>query len=597
MGEGNIPKGIRACQSAYLMSKQLEDISLQAYALCFSAFGFVLLGEFSSADEICEKIEKLVEKGVYSEIRPIQVMIQCILANHQGDFRKARGLVEKLKDEIEKHGFVNMIPWTYEISGYLEVMRGEFSEAERIGMQYLNTAISLENGLFKGLAFRLLGLIYLHMGNFEKAREAIDHSMDAFSSEAPSMYHLNRAKIKMGLICTHLEDYERAKKELREALEYFSSISSYLSLAEVHFATALLRHDQGNNEDAVSHLLNGFKVAEERKYEYFYTLGAIYLLRACLLVFELNVKGAFDYAVHVLSTRLSPLAEEGLERLSNHPDLKVRDKVLEIRRKTHRSKVPRLSIETLGGFRVIRGDAAMKEKEWDRIQPKQLLKAIVSRGTQRIPKEALIDDLWSEDSPVNAEKKFKTTLQRLRKSLEPVIHKDFSSSYIHLHDNCVILDQELCQVDASLFLSLVKKGEEKEKSGDVKSALSLYTEAMELYKGDFLPEEVHLVEADRKREELREEYIDLLHRLAILHEKQGASKKAIECHKKAIQADPLLEDSYQKLMTLYSGKGMYNEALRTYEACKKVLKEELKTKPDPMTTALYNKILEKIESS
>jgi DNA-binding SARP family transcriptional activator len=42
---------------------------------------------------------------------------------------------------------------------------------------------------------------------------------------------------------------------------------------------------------------------------------------------------------------------------------------------------------------------------------------------------------------------------------------------------------------------------------------------------------------------------------------------------------------------------MYNEALKTYEACKKVLKDELKTKPDPMTTALYNKILEKIQSS
>jgi two-component SAPR family response regulator len=238
----------------------------------------------------------------------------------------------------------------------------------------------------------------------------------------------------------------------------------------------------------------------------------------------------------------------------------------------------------------------MKEEEWDRLQPKQLLKAIVSRGTQRIPKEALIDDLWPEDSPFSAEKKFKTTLQRLRKSLEPVIHNDFSSSYIHLHDNCVILDQELCQVDAGLFLSLMKTGEERESAGDVKSALSLYTEAMESYKGDFLPEEIHLIEADRKREELREEYIDLLHRLAMLHEKQGAFKKAIECHKKAIQADPLLEESYQKLMTLYSSKGMHNEALRTYEACKKVLNEELKTKPDPMTTALYNKILGKIQS-
>jgi DNA-binding SARP family transcriptional activator len=74
-------------------------------------------------------------------------------------------------------------------------------------------------------------------------------------------------------------------------------------------------------------------------------------------------------------------------------------------------------------------------------------------------------------------------------------------------------------------------------------------------------------------------------------------KKAAECYKRAIQTDTLLEETYQNLMTFYSNKGMYNEALRTYEACKKALKTGLKTKPDPMTTALYKKILEKTHSS
>jgi len=341
----------------------------------------------------------------------------------------------------------------------------------------------------------------------------------------------------------------------------------------------------------------GFKIAEEKGYDHLTFTRPQDLLKTCLLVLELEIQGAINYAGYLLTTRLVSLAEAELNRLAQHPNSRVRENVQEIRRKIHHSKVPRLRIETLGEFRVFREDALIEEDEWDRIQPVQLLKAIVCRAAQRIPKETLIDDLWPEDIPTSAEKKFKTTLQRLRQSLEPVIHKDFGSSYIHLHDNCVILDQELCQVDASLFLSLMKKGEEKEKGGDVKSALSLYTEAFELYKGDFLPEEVRLIEADRKREELREKYIDLLHRLAMLHEKQGALKKAIECHKKAIQVDPLLEESYQKLMTLYYSKGMHNEALRTYEAYKKVLESELKTRPDPMTTALYNKILEKINSS
>jgi len=68
-------------------------------------------------------------------------------------------------------------------------------------------------------------------------------------------------------------------------------------------------------------------------------------------------------------------------------------------------------------------------------------------------------------------------------------------------------------------------------------------------------------------------------------------------YKKAIEADPLLEESYRNLMLLYSGKGLLNEALRVYEDCKNALKNGLKTKPDPVTTALYNKIRDKLPSS
>jgi DNA-binding SARP family transcriptional activator len=84
--------------------------------------------------------------------------------------------------------------------------------------------------------------------------------------------------------------------------------------------------------------------------------------------------------------------------------------------------------------------------------------------------------------------------------------------------------------------------------------------------------------------------------MASLYERQGVLKKAADCYKKAIQADPLLEESYQKLMAFYSSKGMYNEALRTYEHCKKALKRELKTQPDSTTTAIHEKILERVGS-
>jgi ATP/maltotriose-dependent transcriptional regulator MalT/DNA-binding SARP family transcriptional activator len=595
LGEGDIRKGIWACRNAYSIAKELRNAGLQAYALCCSALGFVLVGEFSLVDEGLKKIEKVTEKSVPPEFRAMELMVRCLLANHRGDFTKAEILFGRLQEEIDKHGFLYMALWVYEISAYIRVFQGEFSEAEKIGKQYLSAAISLKNGLYKGLALRLLGLIYLHENDFGKAREAIDQSMDAFSSEAPSKYHLNRDRIQMGLVCTHLKEFRRAKKELGEALQYFSSISSYTSLAEVHFTIALLQHDQGMNDDAISHLQNGFKIARERKYEYFYTFGTKYLIKACILALELKVSEAIDYAAHLLSTRLASGAQEELKKLSNHPDLGVKEKIQEIRRAIHRSKAPPLRIETLGAFRLFRGDSLMEEDEWDRSQPKKMLKALLSYGGERIPKEIIIDELWPEESPRVAERNFKTTIQRLRKSLEPFIHKDFGSSYIHLHGNIVFLDAELCHVDADRFLSLLKMAGDKQKKGDGKGAFPFYAEAVEIYKGDFLPEELYAPWPDKKREELRAKYIELLNKMASLHERQGSLKKAMDCYKKAIQVDPLIEESYQKLMSFHANKGMYNEALRIYEDCKKALKRELKTEPDPTTTAIYRKVLEKIK--
>ncbi len=596
LGEGDIRKGIWACRNAHSIAKELKNASLQAYALCFSALGFVLLGEFSLVDEGLKKIEKVTEKIVHPEFRAMELMVRCLLANHRGEFSKAEILVERLQEEVDKHGFLYMVPWIYEISAYIRGFQGKFSEAEKIGKQYLSTAISLRNGLYKGLAFRLLGLIYLHENDFGKAREAITQSMDIFSSEAPSKYHLNRNRIQMGLVCTHLKEFRRAKNELGQALRYFSSIPSYISLAEVHFAIAFLQDDRNMSDDAISHLQAGFKIATERRYEYFYTFGTKYLIKACLLALELKVSEAIDYSAHLLSTGLSSLAEEDLKKLSGHPDSRVREKAWEIRRKIHRSKAPLLRIETLGAFRLFRGDSLMEEEEWDRSQPKKLLKTILSSGGERVPKEIIIDELWPEESARVAERNFKTTLQRLRKSLEPVIHKDFGSSYIHLHDNIVSLDAELCHVDADRFLSLLKMAEEKQKKGDGKDAFHFYAEALEIYKGDFLPDEIYASWADKKREELRLKYVQFLGKIASLYEKQGTMKKAADCYKKAIQADPLLEESYQKLMTFYSSKGMYNEALRTYEDCKKALKRGLKTQPDSTTTAIHKKTLEKVGS-
>jgi len=88
--------------------------------------------------------------------------------------------------------------------------------------------------------------------------------------------------------------------------------------------------------------------------------------------------------------------------------------------------------------------------------------------------------------------------------------------------------------------------------------------------------------------------INVLTRMASLWERQGKAKKAIECWQRIIQAEPFMEEAYQKMMLLYTKRGMRNAAMGIYMKFKKQLKAELNVEPDEVTTAIYRKIAEDV---
>ena len=146
-------------------------------------------------------------------------------------------------------------------------------------------------------------------------------------------------------------------------------------------------------------------------------------------------------------------------------------------------------------------------------------------------------------------------------------------------------------------MALFKEGEEREKGGDGPGALDCFIRALDLYQGDFIPEERYTPWVEQRREDLKHTYLDLLTRTARYHEQAGSFKKAVACLKQAIEADPLLEEAYRELMNLYAAQGLHNEALRVYESCKKALNADLDALPDPITVALYLGIKERQKKS
>ncbi len=590
---GTPHKGVWACDNAYHLARDLGIVPLQINALIHTLGCLTVLGEFPRAEKVLKQAEKLLEKCPYPELHTFYLINSSQFYWFRGDFPQAVEALRRAREATEHHGLTNLYLVVLCYDFILKTYQGEFGAATEAGASLANLLFSLGNLFMYGNVLLHLGLGCYHKGDYPKARELLERAREVFlTAEGSSELHLSFVKTFLGLSALHLGEQGEARKGLEEAHAHFQEAGMPLFLRDSHLALALWEWRQGRPGETGAHLQAGLKIAQEGGYSISLVLNREDLLQACTLALELDLEGVWDYAARLLATRLADLAEPELQQLAQHQNRRIADKAREIRQAIHRTGLPKLRLQTLGGFRIWRGESLVEEKEWERHQPQLLLKAIVTHGLKGVPKDVLMEDLWPEASPDLTEKNFKVNLHRLRKVLEPSMDKAFGSSYVHLKANLVFLDPELCQVDVEEFLALCKNGEKKEEQGEIKAAIAFYKQAVELYGGDFLPEELYHPWVEEKREELRGRFLDLLFRLARLYEGQGSLLKAIDCYQRTVQADPLAEPAYRRLMLLFAQRGMRNTALRAYQECKQSLKEALDTEPDEATTATYRKILE-----
>ncbi len=378
--------------------------------------------------------------------------------------------------------------------------------------------------------------------------------------------------------------------ELEEAREYFSQNQSDLYLAQYHLTKALLNWKKKDRARAVFHLEAGFGFAEKNSYDYFMTFSPSDTVTVCILAIELQVEPAMDYAARLLSGRYADQAAEELDRLSRLRKPAVREKAREILLKIHLKNRPRLRIETLGGFRVWRGQTVLAEDEWGGSRPKLLLMAIAAYGCRGAPKETIVDSLWPEAAPAAGINNFKFVLHRLRMALEPDMDRRFGSSYVHVKNNMISLTDLVESIDLDDFLTLAEQGKDSEEKGDISKAVTHYKQALALCGGELYPDDLCQSWLTEKREEVKTSYLKILFRTARLYEERGALKKAISTYQKLVETEPTFEEAYRRLMTLHHGLGRLNEVRKVYRLCQTKLKELLDAEPEPVTVSLFERL-------
>ncbi len=215
-----------------------------------------------------------------------------------------------------------------------------------------------------------------------------------------------------------------------------------------------------------------------------------------------------------------------------------------------------LRLFLLGAFRIERDSRTLQLPT----RKVESLFAYLALHPEQHPREKLAALLWGDSTDEQARHSLRTALATLRKSLG---------------DDVILADRETVQLNPDLPLWV----DAREFQTDI-----------DLYRGDLLVDfydEWILPE--------REHYRALYHATLLQLVQQARSEsyyvEAIDLACRVLASDRANEKAHQHLMFCFAAQGDRIAALKQYDECKKILREELKAEPSSETTALCDQIM------
>ena len=238
-------------------------------------------------------------------------------------------------------------------------------------------------------------------------------------------------------------------------------------------------------------------------------------------------------------------------------------------------------LQLLGGFVVSVGGVQISEAQWKSRRARSLVKLLALAPGHRLHRDQVIDSLWPESDLSAAANNFHQTLYAARKVLEPA--GGFS---LVLEEGFLTLSGVKGQnlsVDVEQFEEAADQAKRSQNTQAHQDAVALYT-------GDLLPEDLYEEWVIPRREALRQVYLNLLLDLVRLHETRQDYPAAIETLLRLLAMDKSHEEAHAGLMRLYALSGLRQSALRQYQALREALQAELEAEPGQPTTQLFEDI-------
>ena len=205
-----------------------------------------------------------------------------------------------------------------------------------------------------------------------------------------------------------------------------------------------------------------------------------------------------------------------------------------------------IDINLLGGFSVFVDGRPVAAQAWTRRNAATLVKVLALRPGRRLPREQVMDLLWPDLLLDQAAPRLHKAAHYARTAL------GIQSAVVLSGDAVALFPDAQVVVDVELF---------DEASGDPSSA----AKAIDLYRGDLLPDDLYEPWADAERQRLRMRYLSLL--------------RSTGRWEDLVAAEPLDEEAHLRVVHQYLEDGDRARALRQLDSMAQLWRDELGAEP------------------
>lgn len=285
-----------------------------------------------------------------------------------------------------------------------------------------------------------------------------------------------------------------------------------------------------------------------------------------------------------LLDRFGETARSTLRDLTGHPAKVVAGTASRLLADVPATPEATLVIRVLGPMTLIRDGRPVEHPDWRRERVRSLLALLVDR--REVSRNVAMTMLWPELDEEAAGRNLRVNLAYLQRVLEPDRARGEAHYFLRqVGDRLRLAGTERLQVDSWQLEELLDRAAAAEDQGAPSVTLRLLTEALELWRGEYLVDPSDADWASRQQDRVRARVVAAAVRAAELRLGAGDADEAAALADRAIAAEPWSEAAYRALVAAYLQRGDRAAARRALDRCHAML-DDLGAEPEPATRML-----------